>query len=303
VMGQEMSWAPSAPMVILDVRPNGAVEFMARSTTGGAMAFVAGTAVSLPVWLKLTRVGGSSNSFQGFVSSDGHDWQFVGGVIVSMPSSINAGLAVTSHDTSALNTSTFDHVTVASEAWTDLDVGTVGSAGWASFDYSTTPGTPTGSRGAGADIWGNADAFNYLYQSFFGGGDGGATVRITGLENTDTFAKAGLMLRDTSDAAGAHVLLDVRPNGQVEFMARSAPGAATTFVAGTTTTFPVWLRLRHVSTTVTGAISTDGVTWTDVGETASDIGPHAMLGVAVTSHAFGVLTSATYDHASTFEAR
>ena len=290
-------------MVILDVRPNGAIEFMARSSANGPMTFIGGTQMSFPVWLKIARIA-LQNSFTAFVSSDGQNWQYVANVRVTMPSAISAGLAVTSHDTSAINTSVFDHVTVASQAWTDTDVGAVGATGAAAFDYSTTPPTPIASRGAGADIWENADAFNYLYTVLYGGGhaDGGAIVRITGLDDTNTFAKAGLMLRDTSDASGAHVILDVRPNGQVEFMTRSAPGAATTFVAGTTTTFPVWLRLR-VSNGVTGSISADGVTWTDVGTTPTGIGNHAMLGVAVTSHQFGVLATTTFDHLGTFEAQ
>ncbi len=192
-------------------------------------------------------------------------------------------------------------MTVASQAWTDTDIGAVGAAGSAAFDYSTNPATPNGSRGSGADVWGTADGFNYLYQSMFAGGQGGALVRITSLDNTNTYAKAGLMLRDTSDAAGAHVLLDVRPGGQIEFMKRDAPGGGTTFVAGATATFPVWLRLTRTPTTVTGSISSDGVSWTDVGTTSTGIGDSAMMGVAVTSHQFGVLATASFDHLSVFE--
>jgi len=40
---------------------------------------------------------------------------------------VEAGLAVTSHDTSALNTSTFDQVLVAASGFLETDIGDVGS--------------------------------------------------------------------------------------------------------------------------------------------------------------------------------
>src|SRR6185295_6604056 len=83
MIGQDTQAGPGGKVVILDVRPNGAVEFMARRTNSGQMEFIAGTSVSFPAWLKLTRVA-SNNTFTGYVSSDGHDWQDVGSVIFSM---------------------------------------------------------------------------------------------------------------------------------------------------------------------------------------------------------------------------
>ncbi|HXD72997.1 MAG TPA: hypothetical protein VN628_04645, partial [Vicinamibacterales bacterium] len=153
----------------------------------------------------------------------------------------------------------------------------------------------------GADIWGTADGFNYLYQSLFGGTQGGAAVRITALDDTNTFAKAGLMLRADSGGGSAHVILDVRPGGQIEFMKRDADGGATAFIAGAQASFPVWLRMVRTSTTVTGAISSDGVNWTDVGTTATGIGAHAMMGLVVTSHQLGVLATTSFDHLGAFE--
>src|SRR5207244_4157217 len=66
------------------------------------------------------------------------------------------------------------------------------------------------------------------------------SARVTGLQNTNPFAKAGVMLRTSNrtsytapfDPSGADVILDVRPTGDVEFMARSSEGAETTYVSG-----------------------------------------------------------------------
>ena len=42
------------------------------------------------------------------------------------------------------------------------------------------------------------------------------------------------MLRKSYDASAAHVVLDVKPDGGVEFMIRAQDGGTTQFVAGAT---------------------------------------------------------------------
>ena len=48
------------------------------------------------------------------MSADGQAWTAVGSVTMTLPSSVPAGLAVTSHNPSLLNTATFDDVSVLS---------------------------------------------------------------------------------------------------------------------------------------------------------------------------------------------
>lgn len=119
---------------------------------------------------------------------------------------------------------------------------------------------------------------------------------MTSLQNTDTFAKAGVMLRDNTSSTAAHVILDVRPDGSLEFMTRSTSGAETTFLAGGSASYPVWLRLTRSGSTVTGEMSADGSTWTTVGTTTLSIAADAWMGMAVTSHVRGVLATATFDN-------
>src|SRR5439155_4439020 len=83
--------------------------------------------------------------------------------------------------------------------WVSQDIGSPGIAGSASY----ASGTFT-VKAAGSDIWGMADGFRYLYQSI--AGDGQIVVRVAGLQNTNTFAKAGVMLRATTTAGSAHVI-------------------------------------------------------------------------------------------------
>lgn len=279
-------------LVILDVRPNGLIEFMERPTVGGTMEFVAGAAASFPVWLKIERAG---DQFTGSISEDGVDWQVVGMTTVHMPSAVAASLVVTSHDPAVLNTSTFDHVAVTNRPGHDLDVGDTGAAG------SIEPGdSGFVVRGAGADIWGTQDAFNYAYEPL--NGDGQIQVRITHLDNTDTFAKAGVMIRASTDPSSAHVILDVRPDGDLEFMERTSTGGPTIFRGTAHVSFPVTLSLWRVGTSFNASYSQDGTSWTfvHVGSTNVDLGAHALIGVAVTSHQRGVVAGAAVDNLVVF---
>jgi chaperonin GroEL len=197
----------------------------------------------------------------------------------------------TNHDTTALNTSTFDSVFVASQAGSDTDVGQVGVTG--SVDVSNGVTTMNGS---GADIWGTADAFNFFYQGLLG--DGQIIARVTSLQDTNPYAKAGVMIRASTDPSAADVILDVRPDGSIEFMMRDATGDSTAFLAGASTSIPVWLKLTRSGPVITGSISADGSAWSVVGTTTLSIAPDALIGLAVTSHDFGVLNTATFDSLS-----
>ncbi len=282
----------NAAHVILDVLPSGEIEFMSRSAAGATTTHLAAATQAPPAWLKLTRVGGTVT---GSVSADGTTWRTVGSTTVTMAASANVGLAVTSHDTSLRNTATFDSVAVTAPAasgvpagWSSQDVGSVGLSG--SMAYNGGVFTVVGS---GADIWGTADAFRYAYQSL--AGDGQIVARVTAVQNTNGYAKAGVMLRAGTAAGDAHIVLDLLPNGSVEFMKRSAAGAITSYLAGGTQAAPCWLRLARVGSTVTASISADGTTWRTVGSTTVGFGS-AYVGLAVTSHDTTLRNTSTFDN-------
>ena len=300
VMIRETTTAGSAH-VLLDMRPGGPLEFMARTATGASTTFLGTGTQAPPAWLKLTRSG---NSFQAFSSSDGSVWASIGTVTVTMAASVNIGIAVTSHTTTATTTATFDNVTVTASAppppppppppglpspWTDQDVGAVGAAGNAT--YSSGVFTVNGS---GSDIWGTADSFNIVSQPV--SGDGSLVVRVATVQNTNAFAKAGVMWRETLTAGSAHVILDVRPNGSIEFMTRSSTGGSTTFIASTTDLPPAWLKLARTGSNIVGSVSADGTAWTQVGTTPVTMGANANVGFVVTSHAAGTLNQSTFDN-------
>src|SRR5262249_36858571 len=121
--------------------------------------------------------------------------------------------------------------------WTSQDIGTVVLAGSASFANGAFT-----VAGAGADIWSNADAFQFVSQTV--AGDVQIVARVASVTNTNPKSKAGVMLRESNDPGAAHVIVDVKPNGGgVEFITRATTGGLTTKQSNTLIAAPVYLRL------------------------------------------------------------
>jgi regulation of enolase protein 1 (concanavalin A-like superfamily) len=173
--------------------------------------------------------------------------------------------------------------------WVSQDIGPtglVGSTGYGNGVFLVS--------GAGADIWGVADAFQFVSMPVQGNAQ--IVARVSALSGANPYAKAGVMFRDALSAGAAHVLLDVRPNGSIEFMSRAATGATTSFVAGATQTAPVWLRLTRSGSTFKGEVSPDGSSWIVVGSTNVALAASASAGLAVTSHDAAELAIGTFDN-------
>ena len=81
------------------------------------------------------------------------------------------------------------------------DIGGPSLAG--SFSDSTT-GTITVAA-SGNDIWNNADQFRYAYFTLTG--NGSIIAKVTTQTNTDQWAKAGVMLRDSLAAGAKHAFM------------------------------------------------------------------------------------------------
>ena len=87
------------------------------------------------------------------------------------------------------------------------------------------------------------DAFHFMSQPLAANGE--VVARVLSIQNSNAYAKAGVMIRGALTAGSAHVLLDVKPGGGVEFMSRNVNGGSTVFIAGVTVAVPVWLRLKR----------------------------------------------------------
>jgi hypothetical protein len=173
--------------------------------------------------------------------------------------------------------------------WQNQDVGSVGVAGSSSYS-----GGVFAVRGAGADIWGSADAFQFMYRTQTG--DDYFMAHVTSLQNTSAFAKAGVMMRSSTSAGAAHVIIDVKPDGSIEFMSRSSDGGSTTWYNGWGAVVPVWLALVRSGSWVYAYAAADGGQWLYVGGVQMNFPATVDGGLAVTSHSTQQLNTATFDN-------
>jgi hypothetical protein len=282
--------------VIFDRKPDGAYEFMTRSAAGAQTTFIASASGAM-TFMRLSRAG---NTVTASLSVDAQAWSLVGSTtFVTGP--VLAGLAVTSHDNSALNVAVFDIVSLTPSSggnaplpqpWQQTDIGNTGLAGSATL---TADGSFT-IHAAGTDIWDRADSFHYVYAPMNGPGD--VQITVNAMTNTGPYAKTGVMLRASTDPGAADVILDVKPDGGIEFMARSANGEQTSFIAGGLYGLPAVLNLRRdiaadASSTVTASVfGRASSSWQPIGTTSVALPPNALVGIAVTSHDPSTLATA-----------
>ena len=294
---------PDASAVIVSLKPNNEIEFMHRPTAGAEMIYDGGTGVSLPVWLRLswfdTTRGGSgvqTYTVTASISQDGTTWSALGEAPLSIESagSMEAGAVVLSHDPGQLNTAHFEGLSMLPDGWSSTDIGNTGVRGSASEDLVGIDGVLT-IEGAGADVWGAADSFQFVHTTVSGSFLDYQVLRI---DNTHQFAKGGLMIRDGLSPDAVNLILDVKPDGGIEFMARTCTGCETQYLGGTTVNLPIALDIVKNGNTFDAYVEQYGnpASRRLVGSVTLALGPTFEFGFAVTSHDVGRLTTAVFDH-------
>ncbi len=264
--------------------------FQRRTAAGGVSATTSGSLAGAPYWVRLDRSGDTVTAYQ---SADGVIWNRVGSDTIPMAASINVGLVVSSHTTTAAATAVFDHVTVttlAAPVWGHQDIGTVGAAGNASFDGSTNTFSV---KGAGADIWNAADAFQFAYRPMTG--DGVAIARVATVQNVASWTKAGVMIRETLDANSTNAYMLVSAAKGLSFQRRLTTGGATVSTAGALVAAPCWVKLERIGNTFNAYVSGDGASWTLVGSDTVAMAANVWVGLAVSSHTTATAATATFD--------
>jgi hypothetical protein len=120
-------------------------------------------------------------------------------------------------------------------------------------------------------------------------GAGYLVAKVKSIDNTNDWAKAGVMIRETLDPDSAHAFMPVTPTQGVSFQRRPSTGAASTSDNSTTggsETAPYWVKIdRTISGSFTASSSTNGTTWVTLGTPQTiAMGANVYIGLAVTSH-------------------
>ncbi|MHC4204172.1 MAG: LamG domain-containing protein [Planctomycetota bacterium] len=146
----------------------------------------------------------------------------------------------------------------------------------------------------GADIWGTSDEFHFAWQQLNGAGS--IVARVESVQDTDPWAKAGVMIRDTLDPDSAHGMVAITPGNGVWFGRRTAAGDASDSDNQTGLTAPYWLKLERTSGGLVRALySPDNSSWTQLGSSIPiNMNIPMYIGLALTSHNSGVACEAVF---------
>jgi len=142
--------------------------------------------------------------------------------------------------------------------------------------------------GSGADIWAvdgvEADQFHFAYKMLTGAGS--IVARVQSVENTNSWAKAGVMIRETLDPGSAHAMMVVTPGSGISFQRR--PGTGQTSIDDTTSDIaaPYWVKIeRDLAGNFSAYSSANGSSWQKLGVAESIQMPsNVYIGLALTSH-------------------
>jgi hypothetical protein len=159
--------------------------------------------------------------------------------------------------------------------------------------YSASVGSfvegPVGSytmTASGTDIAGQADEFHFAYKMM--SGPGSITARVLSVSDTDPWAKAGVMIRETLDPGSKHALGCVTPGSGVAFEGRITTDGDSFSSNQAAITAPHWVKLeRDISGNFTVSHSTDGTNFeavTGAPVQGIQMAANVYVGLAVTSH-------------------
>jgi hypothetical protein len=146
---------------------------------------------------------------------------------------------------------------------------------------------------SGADIWdltglgqGYHDEFHFAYKTL--SGPGSIVAKIESIDNTNVWAKAGVMIRETLDPDSAHAFACITPGSGVASQGRYVTGGASFNVNQTGIAAPHWVKLeRDISGNFTVSHSVNGSSWQPVQGTTPQNVPmsaNVYIGLALTAH-------------------
>jgi endoglucanase len=187
------------------------------------------------------------------------------------------------------------------------DCGTCPTASYTSVNINSQSGTTTESggtitvEGEGSDIYGTTDEFRFVYKAFTG--DGEMVAKVTSVENTNTWAKAAVMMRQFLTGGSKYALLMQAPDKKLQFQYRTTDNQSIgSGQQANVSSYASWafLKMRRSGNSFSAFYSSDGTNWTQLGTTQTiDMGTGTVYGgLAVCSHVNDSLCTATFSNVS-----
>jgi autotransporter-associated beta strand protein len=176
--------------------------------------------------------------------------------------------------------------------WASADIGNVGSLG----DAGHSGGTFT-VAGGGTAVGGTADSCRFAWQRLTG--DGSIVARVTGNQNTNGWAKAGVEIRESLAANSKHVAMVTTAAQGPQLISRATTGGSSATVNGTAGALTAtWVRLVRVGNVITASRSADGASWTTVGSVTVSMSATVYIGLLSSANAANVINEAAFTNVS-----
>jgi len=187
---------------------------------------------------------------------------------------------------------TYHSNTNSFKPWAASDIGITGAQG--SVGVKSDKWTVLGS---GADIWALSDQFYFIYKRI--SHDFEMIVRVDSVENTNDWAKAGIMARTDLTSGSKNIYQFMSAQNGVGFQVRKVPGEQTKSDNKKSETMPYrWLKLTKDGDVFNAYHSMDGNTWAETSSDTLAMPNNYFLGLAVTSHEEGKLCKAVLSNIS-----
>lgn len=151
--------------------------------------------------------------------------------------------------------------------------------------------------GSGADIWRSADQFQFMHVK--ADGDFDLSCRVASMTfGTSSYARAGIMVRDSLSPEAANVLIAITPGAGILYQSRDKNLAKTTVIHKQTDQgfrAPYFVRLIRRGETFSGYYSSDGREWTLLGSSTAYIRHGSEVGFGVCATNNNMLCTAIFD--------
>src|SRR3989440_8014577 len=299
------SSGPASPYYAIFLQPNNRLVVQYRQAFGGATTTVTQTnPASLALDIVIQR---DVDPFHAAISSDGATYTLVPGdsATIPMPAVTMEGVALSSGTQGIRDTVAYAAVNIQSPGtppnppapptpcpggWRCSDIGNPALGG----DQALSGGTWT-LKGAGNDINGNADQFHYVRQSL--ATNGSISAHILTQTNTNASAKAGVMLRQGTNADSAYYAAFVTPGNGIVVQYRPTQGLSSRVRGEITVAAASLIMIARSSNIYCTYTSSDGANWSYVTGTCFTLSLNSptLAGLAVTSQSTGTMSTATFD--------
>lgn len=150
---------------------------------------------------------------------------------------------------------------------------------------------------SGSDIWSTQDEFHFASEE--ANGDMNLVVKLSSLDNRDTWTKAGLMIRDTLNPDSKFVMLVLsRTYGvSMQYRTETSQNAGWSH-SGLSAMEESWMKLTRRGNAYEGYRSDNGLDWIKVGNTVTAVfedEANDYVGMVLTSHRDGYYAEAVFE--------